>query len=139
MASLKARKARAAKYARMLEQRQSSLTDHALMRDSPFVIVRTIELFCSRYGRLRRHQLMGPVRRHSLRNAVREVDCDGTHTFGKREWCVVADYGRKPTSSFNILERFNCFLMAKALRDDLNTKAAVAIMKRESEHADASP
>jgi hypothetical protein len=120
------RVARAKSYGENLAQRQSTLTDSGLVRESPFRVRRVVGIKCSAFNNGR--TLIGHFTSDHLAIALSEKQCGGAHRVGKREWAVMGvGIGATPM----IVERFNCVLMAKALRDDLNLKAATVIMKQE--------
>lgn len=119
--------ARARNYQASIEKRQSALCEESLIAFSPYRIVRLARVQCYEHGEWK---ITGYATRNSLRHKLGNSECKRPHSIELRVWGVC---GRAESVVIEpmILEWFNDILMARVLRDDMNLKAATAIMARE--------
>lgn len=125
--SVEARKKRAENYRQNVEARQYALPEDSLIMFAPYRIVRLARVQCFERGEWK---IIGYAFKHGLRKQVRDHTCEYKHSIRERVWGVC---GRDDGLTENplIMEWFHDILMARVLRDDLNLKAATAIMARE--------
>lgn len=127
--SIVVREARAKRYRENIEQRQVALPEDSLIAFSPYRIVRLARVQC--WDGTDWKVITYAYWRTDLRRALKkDRDCTREHRIGQRVWGVI---GRQesPIIQPMVMEWFHDILMARVLRDDMNLKAATAIMARE--------